>query len=119
LNQTSGEVTSCFTSKALRDLESGGKHFQESTVKNVAAAMYAAGAHTTVSALSTFILAMLANPDAQKKAQLEIDSVVGRGNLPDFSDKQAMPYVAALIKEVLRWGNVLPFGSLHLLLFWN
>ncbi|KAJ7880112.1 cytochrome P450 [Mycena leptocephala] len=112
---TSGEVTSCFTSKALRDLESGGKHFQESTVKNVAAAMYAAGAHTTVSALSSFILAMLANPDAQKKAQLEIDSVVGRGNLPDFSDKQAMPYVAALIKEVLRWGNVLPFGVPHVL----
>ncbi|KAF7368512.1 Cytochrome p450 [Mycena venus] len=97
----SGEATSCFTSKALRDLESGGKHFQESTVKNVAAAMYAAGAHTTVSALSTFILAMLANPDAQKNAQLEIDSVVGRGNLPDFSDKQAMPYVAALIKELM------------------
>lgn len=88
-------------------------------MKNVAAAMYAAGAHTTVSALSTFILAMLANPEAQRKAQLEIDSVVGRGNLPDFSDKQAMPYVAALIKEVLRWGNVLPFGSLHLLLFRN
>ncbi|KAJ7810955.1 cytochrome P450 [Mycena olivaceomarginata] len=111
----SGEATSCFTSKALRDLESGGKHFQESTVKNVAAAMYAAGAHTTVSALSTFILAMLANPEAQRKAQLEIDSVVGRGNLPDFSDKQAMPYVAALIKEVLRWGNVLPFGVPHVL----
>ncbi|KAF8145740.1 cytochrome P450 [Mycena galopus ATCC 62051] len=111
----SGEAMSCFTSKALCDLESGGKHFSESTVKNVAAAMYAAGAHTTVSARSTFILAMLANPDAQKKAQLEIDSVVGRGNLPDFSDKQAMPYVAALIKEVLRWGNVLPFGVPHVL----
>ncbi|KAJ7821598.1 cytochrome P450, partial [Mycena olivaceomarginata] len=102
----SGEATSCFTSKALRDLESGGKHFQESTVKK---------SHTTVSALSTFILAMLANPEAQRKAQLEIDSVVGRGNLPDFSDKQAMPYVAALIKEVLQWGNVLPFGVPHVL----
>ncbi|KAJ7215403.1 cytochrome P450 [Mycena pura] len=111
----SGEATSCFISKALQDLESGKRHFNESTVKNVAAAMYAAGAHTTVSALSTFILAMLANPDAQKNAQLEIDSVVGRGNLPHFGDKQAMPYVAALVKEVLRWGNVLPFGVPHVL----
>ena len=79
-------------------------------MKNVAAAMYAAGAHTTVSALSTFILAMLANPDAQKKAQLEIVSVVGRGSLPDFNDEEAMPYIAAVVKEVLRWRNVTPIG---------
>jgi cytochrome P450 len=74
--------------------------------------MYAAGADTTVSALSTFILAMLANPEAQRKAQREIDSVVGLGNLPDFSDEEGMPYVAAVVKEVLRWKNVTPFGSL-------
>lgn len=72
--------------------------------------MYAAGADTTVSALSTFFLAMLANPDAQRKAQLEIDSVVVRGNLPDFDDHDSLPYVAALLKEVLRWKVVLPAG---------
>jgi cytochrome P450 len=100
-----------FVVNALRDLESGDKYYQESTVQNVAAMMYSAGADTTVSALSTFFLAMLANPDAQKKAQLEIDSVVGRGSLPDFGEEEAMPYVAGVVKEVLRWRNTLPFGS--------
>lgn len=45
---------------------------------------------------------MLLYPDVQKKAQREIDSVVGRARLPEFSDKKNMPYVAAVLKEVLR-----------------
>jgi hypothetical protein len=65
---------------------------------------------TTVSALSTFFLAMLANPEAQRKAQTEIDAVTGGKYLPDFDDEAAMPYVSALVKEVLRWKNVTPIG---------
>ncbi|KAJ6559613.1 cytochrome P450 [Mycena capillaripes] len=96
----SRDAKPCFTANALRELESEDNYYQESTVQNVAAMMYVAGADTTTAALCTFILAMLANPDAQKKAQQEIDSV------------QEMPYVAALVKEVHRWRNVLPFGTL-------
>ena len=53
---------------------------------------------------------MLANPEAQRKAQTEIDAVTGGKNLPDFDDEAAMPYVSALVKEVLRWKNVTPMG---------
>ncbi|KAJ7211176.1 cytochrome P450 [Mycena pura] len=67
----------------------------KSLIKGVAATMYSAGADTTVSALGTFVLAMLANPEAQRKAQDEIDSVIGPGNLPDFADEPSLPYVAA------------------------
>lgn len=42
-------------------------------------------------------------PEAQKKAQSEIDSVVGHDRLPDWSDQQSLPYVDALVKEVLRY----------------
>jgi cytochrome P450 len=72
--------------------------------------MYIGGADTTVSALSTFILAMLANPTAQKKAQAEIDSLTGGRYLPSFEDEASLPYVSALVKEVIRWENVTPFG---------
>lgn len=50
----------------------------------------------------SFILAMLVYPEAQRKAQQEIDSVVGFDRLPDFTDKENLPYVTAVIKEVLR-----------------
>ena len=73
--------------------------------------MFIGGADTTVSGLETFILAMLANPEAQKKAQAEIDSVTGQKYLPTFDDRNSMPYVSALLKEALRWESVAPFGS--------
>ncbi|KAF8199316.1 cytochrome P450 [Mycena galopus ATCC 62051] len=109
----SGVSKPCFVVNALRGLESGEIYYDESAVRNTAVNVYLAGADTTVSALSTFFLAMLANPEAQRKAQLEIDLVVGRGNLPDFIHRKAMPYVAAVVKEILRWKNVGPVGVPH------
>ncbi|KAJ6570102.1 cytochrome P450 [Mycena vulgaris] len=65
--------------------------------------------------LLVFLLAMLLNPDAQRRVQQEIDSVVKPGHLPDFGDEEALPYVGALVKETLRWRPVAPTGIPHLL----
>ncbi|KAJ6619367.1 ribonuclease H-like domain-containing protein [Mycena sp. CBHHK59/15] len=63
-----------FTSDSLNDLkESASVYYAEPHVKATAGSMFIGGADTTVSALRTFILAMLANPDAQRQAQAEID----------------------------------------------
>ncbi|KAJ7438060.1 cytochrome P450 [Mycena latifolia] len=110
-----GTARPSFTSLSLTALQDNENDGQESVVKTTAANMYAAGADTTVAALGTFVLAMLANPDAQAKAQAEIDSIVGTGHLPDFSDEAALPYVSAIVKEVLRWRNVTPIGVPHFL----
>ncbi|KAI0264161.1 CyP450 monooxygenase [Gloeopeniophorella convolvens] len=75
--------------------------------------IYLGGADTTVSALQTFFLAMALNPEAQRKAQAEIDAVVGSTRLPDFSDEPALPYVGAVLKEVLRWHPVVPLAIPH------
>ena len=45
---------------------------------------------------------MLAYPEVQKKAQAELDSVIGRTRLPEFSDEEALPYISAVVKEVFR-----------------
>jgi cytochrome P450 len=55
-----------------------------------------------VAAMMTYILAVLIHPEVQKKAQEEIDSVIGPDRLPDFSDQDKLPYVNAVLKEVLR-----------------
>ena len=59
-----------------------------------------------------FFLAMVTNPEAMKKAQEELDRVVGRGELPDFSHKDSLPYIDALVKEVLRWSPPVPLSGL-------
>lgn len=50
-----------------------------------------------------FILAVLLHPEAAKKAQEEIDRVVGPGRLPTFEDRESLPYVQALVYETRRW----------------
>lgn len=58
----------------------------------------------------SFVLAMLHYPDIQKKAQIELDSVVGRERLPTFEDRPRLPLIDALCKEVMRWRPVTPLG---------
>ena len=53
---------------------------------------------------------MVLYPEVQKKAQAEIDAVVGQNRLPDFHDRPSLPYINAIVKESSRWNIVLPFG---------
>jgi len=59
---------------------------------------------------------MIKHPEVQKKAQAEIDRVIGYGQLPTFADRIALPYIDCVIKETLRWGSLLPIGVPHRLL---
>ncbi|KAF7365163.1 Cytochrome p450 [Mycena venus] len=85
----------------------------ENAIQEVAAVAYGAGADTTVSALASFFLAMALHPDIQKKAQHEIDTVVGTYRLPEFEDRPSLPFIEALYREVMRWRPVLPLGLAH------
>jgi hypothetical protein len=67
----------------------------------------------TTKSLTTFILAMVLNPEVLRKAQSELDSVVGLGRLPNFEDRESLPYVNALCKEVIRWHPIFPLGVAH------
>lgn len=67
----------------------------------------------TVAALSTFFLAMLVSPDAQRKAQEEIDQLTGGLRLPVASDRSSLPFIDAMVKETLRWGPVGPMILPH------
>lgn len=55
--------------------------------------------------MSSFFLAMTMYPNVQKKAQAEIDRVVGKDRLPSFSDRDQLPYISTMIKEIIRWGE--------------
>ncbi|KAA1465965.1 cytochrome P450 [Dentipellis sp. KUC8613] len=109
----SGTAIPSFTSDLLEEKLSPDQEFN---VKWAAASLYSGGADTTVSAIYTFFLAMTLFPEAQRKAQAEIDAVVGHDRLPNFHDRERLPYVDALVKEVLRWNPVVPLGVPHRLM---
>ncbi|CAL1699895.1 unnamed protein product [Somion occarium] len=79
----------------------------------LAGTLFGAGSTTTAAAQHVFILAMVLYPAAMRKAQAEIDAVVGRSRLPNFSDRNKLPYVQAIIREVFRWRNIGPLGLPH------
>ena len=54
---------------------------------------------------------MLLYPEAMRRAQQELDSTIGRQRLPTIDDLEHLPYINALIREVLRWRPVAPMGT--------
>jgi cytochrome P450 len=53
---------------------------------------------------------MALHPKVVKKAQEELDRVVDKGQLPTFSDRGDLPYIDAVVKEVLRWNPPFPIS---------
>ena len=58
-------------------------------------------------------LAMALYPEVQKKAQAELDTIVGSDRLPTFEDRDSLVYINAIVQESLRWFNVTPLGISH------
>ena len=46
---------------------------------------------------------MMHYPDVYRKAQEEIDRVIGRERLPDLTDRGSLPYLEALVMELYRY----------------
>ncbi len=96
--------------------------------------LFLTGSETTSTTLMFLVLFCLHYPEAMKKAQKEIDSVVGRSRyaikvqsmssngsisgsffrLPSWDDRSNLPYVEAFIAELTRCGDIVPFGVQHL-----
>ncbi|KAH9040501.1 cytochrome P450 [Lactarius pseudohatsudake] len=78
-----------------------------------AGTLFVAGAETTSTTMSWWALTMIAHPEVQKRAHIELDTVVGRSRTPTSSDAPNLPYIQAIVKEVLRWRPAIPFSLPH------
>ncbi|EUC55382.1 cytochrome P450 family protein [Rhizoctonia solani AG-3 Rhs1AP] len=85
----------------------------EERIRWASATLFAAGTDTSVATVIVFVLAMVLHPEVQTKAQTEIDSVLGGTRLPEMTDRDSMPYVCCIVKEVLRWWPAFPLGVPH------
>jgi len=88
----------------------------EEVILGMSGTVYLAGEETTSSAIQSFFLAATLHPEIVRSAQRELDEVLGGERLPDFSDKPRLPYISAIVKEVLRWRPPTPVGVSHRLM---
>jgi cytochrome P450 len=71
------------------------------------------GAESTAALLNWLVRALATWPDVQTAAREELDRVVGPDRTPDWSDEQSLPYIRAMVKELLRWAQGTKFGLAH------
>ncbi|KAF5365656.1 hypothetical protein D9758_003167 [Tetrapyrgos nigripes] len=90
-------------------------NFDTEDIAYVAGTAFEAGTDTTASTIVWFLMAMLLFPDTMRKAQAEIDAVVGSDGklMPGFLQIKDLPYCVALTKEVFRWAPAAPGGFPH------
>ena len=88
----------------------------------------AAGSDTTAATIEGVIIYMILYPEAKKKAQAELDAVIGKDRLPVLGDRPDLPYVTAflmvqclgafrylvgsfVLQEAMRCAPVAPLGG--------
>ncbi|EJD41001.1 cytochrome P450 [Auricularia subglabra TFB-10046 SS5] len=94
------EVPDCLA-KTLISIQEQEKLDQEDMCM-LAAVFTLGGVHTTSSTLQWFLALIASHPEVQVRAHAELDAIVGRDSWPGVDDKQNLPYVRAVIKEVQR-----------------
>ncbi|ODM59408.1 Methyl farnesoate epoxidase, partial [Orchesella cincta] len=87
----------------------------EKYLKAIVGDLFLAGAETSATTLSFATLYLIHNSDAQRKAQQEIDRVVGSRPI-SLSDKPLLPYTEAVLMETLRLSSITPLGVPHQML---
>ncbi|CAG5121132.1 unnamed protein product [Candidula unifasciata] len=85
----------------------------EATAKEVFTNLILAGTDTTASALTCLLLVFLHNPDVQDKIWAEIRTHVGESRLVSLADRANMPYMQAVLLELLRYISHVPLAVPH------
>ncbi|TBU24745.1 cytochrome P450 [Dichomitus squalens] len=111
----SGEMNDSIAARLLERLADRGisSSEEEEIVQDVVAVAFEGGTDTVLSATLSVFSGVSLHPEVLRKAHAELDAVVGPHRLPEFTDRDSLVYVNAIIKEALRWHSVAPFGSPH------
>ncbi|KAK0618977.1 cytochrome P450 [Immersiella caudata] len=82
-------------------------------IKGAAATVLIAGNDTTAATVMLLILYLMQNPHVQRKAQEEVDRIVGRDRLPTWEDTSNLPYMNLVLQETYRMNPLSPLGIPH------
>ncbi|KAK7688871.1 hypothetical protein QCA50_007561 [Cerrena zonata] len=110
---TAGSARPSVVATILEDISDDLQPEQERIINDSVGTAFAAGVNTSAPTLQIFLFAMLTNLEVQRKAQAELDAVVGRDRLPTLNDKDNLPIIEAILRETLRWMPVVPLAIPH------
>ena len=106
-----GTAPNSFARQLLEQRAAGKLDMTDLEIAHACGTPFGAGVETSSGTLLCFILACAEFGDSFiKRAQDEIDAAVGGDRLPNFGDYDELPFVQAVVKEVLRWRPIAVLG---------
>ena len=105
-----------FIEAFLAEMAKDGAHpsFNEFQLLVLCSELFGAGGEPTSVTLKWAIRYLAKSPEIMSKAQEEIDSVLGGADRPvEFADRPNLPYVQALIMDLIRISDIHPIGVVH------
>ncbi|KAI3513045.1 hypothetical protein L1887_20370 [Cichorium endivia] len=82
--------------------ESEPEYYTDALIRSFVLVLLAAGSDTSAGTMEWTLSLLLNHPEVLKKAQIEIDQVVGKDRLVDESDVSSLPYLRCILNETLR-----------------
>ncbi len=111
-----------FTDHYLKEIKERSKSPGESSFKgkdgrtnlvNCLFDFFLAGSETTSTTLKWAMMYMILHPDIQSRVQRELDEVTGRSRLPCLADRESTPFTEAVLHELQRHINLVPYSVVH------
>lgn len=87
--------------------------FTDEQLLSICLDFFQAGTETTSNTLSFGLMYMIHNRRVCDQVQAELDAVIGQKRFPNLQDRTHLPYVEAVLSEILRFSNVAPLGIAH------
>lgn len=106
-----GEENGCYMEEIIKRREELG--LDRELAGYFGGVMIEGGSDTTSSFFQSLCLLLTAFPEAQRKAQEEMDRVVGDQRIPSLDDAARLPYIQAIVKETHRMRPVAPLAIPH------
>ncbi|KAK7688955.1 hypothetical protein QCA50_007646 [Cerrena zonata] len=111
---TAGTSRNCVVTRILENIgDKSDSSEQETISRDSLGSAFGAGVDTSAPTLQIFFHAMMAHPEIQKRAQTQLDAVVGSDRHPTLNDRDQLPYIDAILKEVTRSVPVTPLALAH------
>ena len=106
-----GTAPECFVARFLEQSEA--KEFDDDESATIVAELLTAGTETTATTLQWFFRAAALYPEFVTRAHEELNEVVGKDRMPNWSDEAKLSYISCVITELHRWASATPVAFNH------